>query len=162
MHLSSMNKCNFIFWITFFSFLLSFTGSSAFAAVPNYGLKVNYGNNQIAQNGQVDVFGSPGQTINASIMISNQSSKDHRYEVNFYTAGTTDDGSYNYTKRRRPDSSLKLNLKNYIKPVRQIVTVKANSSQNVGFNVTIPAEKFTGYLMGGIAVSPYHQKAETS
>ena len=56
MHLSSMKKCNFIFWITFFSLLLFFTGSSAFATSPNYGLKVNYGNNQIAQNGQIDVL----------------------------------------------------------------------------------------------------------
>lgn len=162
MHSSSIKKRNFIFWITFFSFLLFFTGSSVFATVSSYGLKANYGNNQIAQNGQVDVFGSPGQTINASITISNQSSKDQQYKVQFYTAGTADDGSYNYAKNRRPDSSLKLNLKNYIKPVQQVVTVKANSMQNVGFNVTIPTKKFTGYLMGGITVSPYHQKAETS
>lgn len=162
MHLFIMKKCNFIFWITFFCFLLGFTSSSVFATSPNYGLKVNYGNNQVSQNGQVDVFGSPGQTVNASIMINNQSSQDQKYEARFYTAGTADDGSYDYSQNRRPDSSLKVNLKNHIRPIRQIVTVKANSMENVNFNIIIPNKKFTGYLMGGIAVSPYHQKADTS
>ncbi|RHW51378.1 hypothetical protein DS831_04975 [Bombilactobacillus bombi] len=162
MNFSIIKKLNAIFCAIFLSVLFTITARPVNALSSNYGLKPQYGNNQIAENGQIDIFGKPGQTVSTGIMISNQSSTDSKYKVNFYTAGTSDDGSYIYQNGIRHDSSMKINLKNYVRPVHQIITVRANSVQPVTFNIVIPQQKFTGYLMGGISVAPYKQKAKTS
>ena len=127
-----------------------------------YALKPHYGSSQVEQNGQIDLFGMPGQNVQAGVDIANTTNSDLKYKVEFYTAGTSDGGAYEFDNKVKRDSSRKINLKNYVKPLRQIVLVKANSVQTVNFNIIIPSKKFTGYLMGGIAVSPYKQKAQTS
>ncbi|MCO6542260.1 MAG: DUF3324 domain-containing protein [Lactobacillus sp.] len=132
------------------------------ATQTGYGLKPIYGQNQIEENGQVDVFGNPGQTIKTSIGIANQSGKTQKYVVRFYIAGTSDSGSYIYDNNVKRDPSLKINLKKYVSPVKQVVEVPASGIKNVDINITIPTTKFNGYLMGGYSVSPYKQKAQTS
>ncbi|MFC0290729.1 DUF3324 domain-containing protein [Bombilactobacillus bombi] len=152
-----------ISFLVVLGFVLSFFCSSKVQAVEtNYALKPHYGANQIAENGQIDIFGNPGQTIQIAMDIANQSEKDQKYAVHFYTASTSDSGSYEYTSNSNLDSSMKLPPKNYVKPLTQVVLVKAKSIQTVQLNVTIPTQKFTGYLMGGVSVSPYKQKAKTS
>ncbi|AXX64947.1 DUF3324 domain-containing protein [Bombilactobacillus bombi] len=162
MKLKVRNKLSIVFFTLVLALLGVFTSSTVEATETGYALKAVYGTNQVDKNGQIDIFGNPGQTIPVTIAIANQSNADQRFEVNFYTAGTSDNGIYEFKQGIKKDSSMKINAKNYVKPLKQIVTAKANSIQNVSFNITIPTNNFSGYLMGGISVAPYKQKAKTS
>lgn len=128
--------------------------STAKASVGNYGIKPNYGQNQVAQNGQIDIYGAPGSTQSVSLGVVNKDTKSHRYTVTVNTAGTNSNGSYVYDKKNISDSSLKLKISNFVTPRVQTVNVPANGIVNVNFQVKIPKHKFSGYLMGGVVVSP--------
>ncbi|RHW48726.1 hypothetical protein DS832_00310 [Bombilactobacillus bombi] len=157
------NKRNYLLaFVGVVLYFLLFNVTTIRATQTDYGLKPIYGENQVDQNGQIDIFGNPGQTIKTSIGISNQSDKSQKYVVRFYTAGTSDSGTYIYNNDVKHDSSLKINLSKYISPSKQIVEVPAKTIKNVDINITIPNKKFSGYLMGGYSVSPYKQKVKTT
>ncbi|WP_228765796.1 DUF3324 domain-containing protein [Bombilactobacillus apium] len=133
---------------------LACINSKANAAANNYGLKPIYGANQIAKNGQLDIFGDPGSQQIITLGILNQDQKAHRYTARFYTAYTSGSGNYAYYRQRKIDPSLRLNLRHYVQPKQKTVKVAANQLQNVSFQVQIPKSSINGYLMGGIVVTP--------
>lgn len=140
------------FMILILSILLTAVPVSASAG--NYGLKPLYGTNQIDKNGQIDVYGNPGSTVNISIGIVNKDSKPHKYTATINTAYTTDGGNYAFDNNMAKDSTLDIKLRNYVSPKQQTVTAAPSQVTNVTFQLTIPEEKFNGYIMGGITVKP--------
>ncbi|MBA1434451.1 DUF3324 domain-containing protein [Bombilactobacillus bombi] len=162
MKLGNMQKSSYFIWIMLLGFFCFTSAAITKATETGYALKPAYGSNQIAQNGQIDVFGNSGQTIKSGVTIANQSDKDLKLEVDIYPATTSGNGVYTFKKGTAIDPTMKINLRKFVSPAHQVIVVKANSVQTANFNITIPTQKFTGYVMGGVTVAPYHQKAQTS
>ncbi|UQS83210.1 DUF3324 domain-containing protein [Bombilactobacillus thymidiniphilus] len=124
------------------------------ASVGNYGLKPVYGDNQLGKSGFIDIYGDPGSTHTIATTVINKDTKSHKYTANVYTGYTNNSGTLSFSSNSANDPSLKIKLRNIVQPKAQTVTVPAGGMVDVKFQVQIPVQKFKGFLMGGIAVTP--------
>lgn len=111
-------------------------------------------------NGSYVITGDPGQTVDLKLMVLNQENKARNflYEVN--TAYTSDGGTLSYDKSKVTDPSLKIQTKNTATPQKSAFKVPANTNATITFKITIPKKSFDGYIMGGVTVTPYKEKAK--
>lgn len=153
-----------IYLLAFFMLLGSlFLGASNVkAASGGYTIKPAGESNENVNidNGNYVIVGDPGQTVELKLTVLNQENKQRKflYEVN--TAYTSDNGSLSFDKAKVTDPSLKIQTKNTADPQKAVFPIPANNSATLTFKITIPKKAFTGYLMGGVSVSPYGEKAK--
>jgi len=149
--------------VIIFLLALLFQISLVQATTADFGLKANYNDHQTSENGMIDVYGEPNSTQNISIAILNKDNKTHKYNVYVNTAYTSGDGKYMYSRNLAKDPTLKIKISQYVQPRKQTVTVNGTELKNVTFKLTVPAQKYQGYLMGGIIVKPAKgEKSDTS
>jgi len=153
------------------AFLLSIIVSGAFnvkrvdaATNGQYALRVGGENNDNVNidNGSYVVTGDPGQQVELKLQVINEAKETRKFRYNVNTAYTTDGGALGYNKTKVTDPSLKLQTRSIAKPNEAIFSVPGNTTATLTAKLTIPKEKFTGYIMGGFNVSPYGEKAKGS
>ncbi|WP_125763288.1 WxL protein peptidoglycan domain-containing protein [Companilactobacillus hulinensis] len=104
--------------------------------------------------GSYVVTGDPGQKIKVKLGVYNKASDKRNFLVNANTAYTTDNGALAYDKTKVSDPNLKVQTRKYVSPNSAAFTVPGKTTATLTFTVTIPKEKYSGYLMGGFNVSP--------
>ena len=129
-------------------------GSRASADGANFAVNPILGENQADKNvGYFDLLLKPNQSQVLKFSIVNGSDKSVKVATTFGTAFTSSSGTVAYTPDLvKPDSSLKINLKDYIK-LPKTVTVKAHEKAIVTAEVTMPPTQFQGLLAGGFNFS---------
>uniref|UniRef100_UPI0019150AE0 WxL protein peptidoglycan domain-containing protein n=1 Tax=Companilactobacillus farciminis TaxID=1612 RepID=UPI0019150AE0 len=128
----------------------------------NYALKVGGENNDNVNidNGSYMVTGDPGQTVDLKLLVVNKSDSSRKFLYNVNTAYTTDGGNLAYDKTKVSDPSLKIQTRNLVTPKETVFTIPGGKTATLTVKLTIPKEKFNGYLMGGFNVVPYKEKAK--
>lgn len=106
------------------------------------------------------VKGQPGQTTDVKVNIFNTSKETRQFLVSLNTAYTTSSGQPAFDSSRVKDPNLKIQLRKCTLNNDQVVSIDGNKNQVVTFKLKIPEQKYVGYLMGGVNVSPYHEKAK--
>lgn len=131
------------------SFLLPVT-KVAHADSANFSVTPTIGQNQIGTNvGYFNLLLKPNQTQKLDFTLYNNASQTIKIKTTFGTAFTSQSGSVGYTPDLvKPDPSLKLNLKDYVK-LPKTVTIPAKSTAKVTATVTSPATSFQGVIAGG-------------
>ncbi|WP_125710448.1 DUF3324 domain-containing protein [Companilactobacillus zhongbaensis] len=155
-------KCTivFAFIMGLFSF---FNANTSFAAsagdfvikpVAGDGTKVN------TDGGFYLVNANPGENVQIKVGIFNTDKNERQFMVSANTAYTDASGNPAYNSSKVKDPNLKVQLRDTIQNNDQIITVGGNSDANATLNVTIPNQKYIGYIMGGINVTPYKEAAK--
>ncbi|MFC6177427.1 WxL protein host-binding domain-containing protein [Companilactobacillus huachuanensis] len=111
-------------------------------------------------NGSYLVKGNPGQTVDLKLIVLNQESKTRKFMYTVNTAYTSDGGVLSYNKSKVTDPSLKVQVKDTATPQKSEFQVPGNTTATLTFKITIPKKSFDGYIMGGVSVSPYGEKAK--
>ena len=106
------------------------------------------------------INGDPGQTVELKLMVLNQESSTRTFVYYATTAYTNANGSLSYDKTKVTDPSLKYQTRKMISPNQSTFKVPGNTSATLTVKLTIPKEKYSGTLMGGISVAPYKEKAK--
>ena len=130
--------------------VVSFGTTLAHADGVNFSVAPTLGANQVRKDvGYFDLLLKPEQSQTLKFTISNSSSKTIKVDTSFGTAYTSSSGTVGYAPNTvKPDPSLTIDLKNYVKLPKQ-VTVPANTSVPVTATVTMPKDNFTGVIAGG-------------
>lgn len=108
------------------------------------------------------IKGKPGEIVDIKVGIYNTDSETRQFEVNGNTAYTTDDGQPGFDRAKVSDPNLKIKLHDLFTNGKQVVSVPGNKSISVTLKLKVPEQKYTGYLMGGVNVRPYHEAAKGS
>ena len=111
-------------------------------------------------NGSYLIQGDPGQTVDLKLMVLNQESKARKFMYSVNTAYTSDGGVLSFNKSKVTDPSLKVQVKDAATPQKSEFQVPGNTTATITFKITIPKKSFDGYIMGGVSVSPYGEKAK--
>ena len=106
--------------------------------------------NQIDQNvGYFDLLLKPNQKQDLPFTLYNSAATTIKVKTTFGTAFTSSSGTVDYTPNLvKPDPSMKLNLKDYIK-LPQTVSIPARTKVDVTAHLTMPATSFQGVMAGG-------------
>lgn len=111
-------------------------------------------------NGSYLIKGDPGQTVELKLMVLNQESSTRKFMYTVNTAYTSDGGVLSFNRSKVTDPSLKVQTKNAATPQKSEFQVPGNTTATLTFKITIPKKSFDGYIMGGVSVSPYKEKAK--
>jgi len=111
-------------------------------------------------NGSYLIKGDPGQTVDLQLMVINKENKTRNFLYMVNTAYTSDGGELAYNKSKVTDSSLKVQTKNTATPQQSTFKVPGDTTATITFKITIPKKQFDGYIMGGVSVAPYKEKAK--
>ncbi|OZS41201.1 DUF916 and DUF3324 domain-containing protein [Enterococcus hirae] len=95
----------------------------------------------------------PNSTDKITIKLNNSSNKDKILDIKVVDANTNSNGILDYTGSIKNNKILKLPLTSIVKPQAKEVTVPKNSSVETNLSVSMPAEKFSGVVLGGVVVS---------
>lgn len=127
-----------------------------------YALKVGgeTNDNVNVSNGSYVVTGDPGQTVELKLMVINKASETRKFEYFVNTAYTSDTGALSYNKTKVTDPSLKIQTSKLATPNQSVFSVPGNTTATLTAKLTIPNQKFSGYLMGAFTVTPYKEKAK--
>ena len=128
-----------------------FCGSRlAYADSANFSITPKVGENQVGQNlGYFNLLLKPNQSQNLEFTLYNNSNQTIKVQTTFGTAFTSRSGNVGYTPDLvKPDPSLKINLKDYVK-LPQTVSLKAKTSTTLTATVTMPNQTFKGVIAGG-------------
>lgn len=106
------------------------------------------------------IKGDPGETVDVKVGIYNSDKKERQFLVSINTAYTSDDGNPGYDSSKVKDPNLKIQMHNLALSNKQVINVAGGSSKTVTINLKIPEQKYLGYLMGGLNVQPYNEKAK--
>ena len=117
---------------------------------PGFSVTPTLGANQVKSNvGYFDLLLKPGQSQTMKFTVANSTAASEKIKVSFGTAATSNSGTVDYTPGLiKPDPSLKINLKDYVK-YPATVTVPAHSATTVTTSVTMPDQAFKGVIAGG-------------
>lgn len=99
-----------------------------------------------------DIRWTPSYTENFSIVITNNSDKDHTYVIQVNKARTNKNGIIDYSDSTAELDTSKYQLTKMIQLPKEI-TVGAGTSQKVEGRLIFPGKSFNGILMAGIHVS---------
>ncbi|MBO0452026.1 DUF916 and DUF3324 domain-containing protein [Candidatus Enterococcus murrayae] len=101
------------------------------------------------------------QTVD--VKIFNTSEKKQTYKVEVINAATNRNGLITYDERdKKPDASMKLPITEVAKPKNKEVSVDAYSEGKAEIELNVPAEPFSGIVLGGIRISLKPEKEEES
>ncbi|MGL9870196.1 hypothetical protein IGJ11_002659 [Enterococcus sp. DIV0691] len=100
----------------------------------------------------------PNTTDKLTIKLNNSSNKDKVLDIKVVDANTNSNGIIDYTGSLKNNKALKLPLTSMVKPKEKEVTVPKNSSVETKLTVSMPAEKFSGVVLGGVVVSEKKDK----
>lgn len=100
----------------------------------------------------------PNTTDKLTIKLNNSSNKDKVLDIKVVDANTNSNGIIDYTGSLKNNKTLKLPLTSMVKPKEKEVTVPKNSSVETKLTVSMPAEKFSGVVLGGVVVSEKKDK----
>lgn len=111
-------------------------------------------NNQIDRSaGYYDLLVKPGATQTLRMTITNQDTATHRYRVSPNRAVTNANGVIDYSRHGSPASAdLAVNIEQLFS-APQTVTIPAGGSQTVRVKLTVPKQRFTGVVLGGLYVT---------
>ncbi|MFK4935027.1 DUF916 and DUF3324 domain-containing protein [Lactococcus garvieae] len=109
--------------------------------------------NQILEHqGYFDLLMKPGEKQELTIRLTNTSSETLTIESSFNTAVTNNNGLAVYTDNgKKTDSSLKYNIKDYVKIPQQTI-IPSHSEKNIVVDVQMPNDQIAGTLAGGITL----------
>lgn len=112
--------------------------------------------------GYFNLLLKPRQTQTLKIDLTNSSDKPIKLNASFGTAATSSSGAVDYTPDLiKPDSSLKINLKDYLQ-VPKHVTIEPHSLTSVTAKVTMPEQTFTGVIAGGFNFQEAESDSDTT
>lgn len=152
-----------VFFLLLFAMILgaSSNGINAQATSGDYLLKPISGSDAVSvDSGSYMIKGTPGQKVELQLMVLNKASNTRKFMYMVNTAYTNDAGQLRYDKGKVTDSSLKIQVKNTATPQKQVFSIPGKTSATLKFTITIPKKAFKGYLMGGVTVYPYKEKAK--
>lgn len=95
----------------------------------------------------------PKSTDKITIKLNNSSNQDKVLDIKVVDANTNSNGIIDYTGSLKNNKTLKLPLTSMVKPQAKEVTVPKNSSVETNLTVSMPAQKFSGVVLGGVVVS---------
>lgn len=122
-----------------------------------YSYKVIKPENQVGDVGYFDLRMNPSQKQTVEIELYNLTDKDLTVDLSMNSAKTNSNGVIEYgPTKMENDPSLKHNIKDIVKLPKK-VTIAPKGTEKVSLEIEMPAEKFEGYIAGGI----YLQKSET-
>ncbi len=125
----------------------------------NFSVSAVQADNQVdKQNTYFDLLVKPGEGQDLTIKITNSDSSAQKYRVTINRAGTNRNGVLDYsTHGVKPDKSLKNNIENLV-PAPETVSVPANSTKEYTFHLNVPAQSFSGVMLGGVRVQKVDSK----
>lgn len=159
----NQNKVIMFFFLVFAIILGTFSSVSTVKATSGEYLLKPVGGNTDSVNldtGSYMINGTPGQTVELQLMVINKSSDKRNFMYMVNTAYTNDSGQLRYDKSKVNDQSLKIQTKDTAAPKKQAFSIPGKTSATLKFNITVPKKAFKGYLMGGVTVYPYKEKAK--
>ena len=107
-------------------------------------------NQQNGNKGYFDLLMKPGEKQIVQLKVSNYSSKPLEIEIQINSAKTNGNGVIQYGQNElKKDNSLRYDLAKLVTGPKK-VTLPANSSELVDFQIILPEKAFEGYLAGGI------------
>lgn len=116
---------------------------------------------QITEDNYFNLLVKPGEKDKLQLKFENLSDEDVTVEVNVMTAGTTSNGSVDYTKINPIlNDSLEYSLNDLFKEKKKDVILKKQESKVVDFEYEIPKEEFEGSLLGSFYIT--EKKDETT
>lgn len=150
-----------IFFLLYISCLLVSTPQTTYAKEETSGIGYSYKiikpQNQIGNAGYFDLRMSPEQNQTVEIELYNMTEEEISIDLTVNSAKTNSNGVVEYGPTKiETDKSLKYDLKDIAK-VPEKVTIPPKTTQKVPVEITMPNEKYDGYISGGI----YLQKSET-
>lgn len=95
----------------------------------------------------------PKSTDKITIKLNNSSNQDKVLDIKVVDANTNSNGIIDYTGSLKNNKILKVPLTSMVKPQAKEVTVPKNSSVETNLTVSMPAQKFSGVVLGGVVVS---------
>ncbi|WP_164847988.1 DUF916 and DUF3324 domain-containing protein [Lacticaseibacillus hulanensis] len=134
--------------------LLFIPGHKANAETLHYSISANLPENQLNTSASYfDLLVKPGSSQNLSVVITNSDTRAHKYRVSTNRSETNTNGIVDYNKhgKKRP-KSLALDIEAMM-PKTSKVTVPAKSARTVSLKLTVPMQRFSGVLLGGIRVA---------
>lgn len=147
----------FLLYITCFLLVVPQTALAEETSGIGYNYKIIKPENQVGSAGYFDLRMNPNQNQTVEIELYNSTDKELVVELAVNSAKTNSNGVIEYGPTKvENDSSLKHNIKDIVK-VPEKVTLATKETKKVPVEITMPAEKYDGYIAGGI----YLQKAAT-
>lgn len=93
------------------------------------------------------------------VELKNTSSKENIVAViQINDATTNNNGSVEYTKNEKRDSSLNVGISDIVKTDSEVI-IPANQTKTLDIQIAMPTEKLDGVLLGGIVIREEKQKA---
>lgn len=111
-------------------------------------------------NGSYVITGDPGQEVELKLMVINSEKEKRTFLYRVNTAYTSNSGEIGYDDSKVSDSALKIQTRDLATPKQSTFQVPANTTATITFKMKIPEKSFKGYLMGGVNVAPYKEKAK--
>lgn len=137
------------------------SGITAHATSGDYLLKPASDSDAVSvDSGSYMVTGTPGQSVELQLMVLNKTSSTRKFMFMVNTAYTNDAGQLRYDKSKVTDPNLKIQTKSTASPQKQVFSVPGKTTATLKFKITVPEKAFKGYLMGGVTVYPYKEKAK--
>lgn len=130
-----------------------------FANQFNFSVKAILPDNQISKASYFDIKLKPKQEQTLTVELSNGTDKTVTVEQGLASATTNLNGVVEYSPNDiKPDSSLKYNMKDYVKVDKEI-TLPPKTTKTIKVQVKMPNSSFKGYMAGGLT---YKEKSDDS
>ncbi|WP_086314607.1 hypothetical protein A5821_002190 [Enterococcus sp. 7F3_DIV0205] len=150
-----------LFLVVYISCLFLSMPHSTYAAEEDFGIGYSYKiikpENQVGNAGYFDLRMTPEQKQTVEIELYNMTDKELSVDLSVHSAKTNSNGVIEYGPTKiEKDPSLKYSLEDIAK-VPEKVTLPPKGTVNVPVKITMPKERYDGYIAGGI----YLQKAQS-
>ncbi len=128
----------------------------------NFGVEAEIPTNQIdKKQTYFDLKMAPGKTETIYVNVSNTTSNKITVEMAINSATTNDNGVIDYSETdKKPDKSLKYNLKNLVQCDKEI-SLEPKESKKVPIKVTMPTTAYDGIILGGISFQQKETEVST-
>ncbi|KAF1299366.1 hypothetical protein BAU15_01590 [Enterococcus sp. JM4C] len=102
---------------------------------------------------------SPGSKETVALHIKNSGTEKSTYTIRVNQATTNKNGVIDYSGTpEKLDGSLKYQLADIVSPAKKEITIDAGKEMDVPFEITMPAEKFEGIILGGFYVQKQNKE----
>ena len=114
------------------------------------------------QSTYYDLVVKPNEEKEIKVRVFNSSNQDIKVNVNANDAATNSNGVISYTGEEKQDASLKVPFSTIANLEQKQVTVPKNGSLDVPIHIKVPAQKFSGMILGGIRVTGVSSQSKES
>ncbi|EIT2385333.1 hypothetical protein D930_00403 [Enterococcus faecalis KI-6-1-110608-1] len=129
-----------------------YTKESVYAEAMNFTVKAILPENQINDSTYFDILTSPSQNQDISLELNNLSDKAITITVTPHDSYTNDNGIISYDKENVALSEkIPYKLTELISE-KQIVYLNPNEKKIVSFQLKMPKERFSGYILGAFSI----------